>query len=106
MKIVRNGVEIELTEWELMQAHREYWVGCLAEDIKARIHEHTDDLLDDEEVWLPCFGDVRVEPLRALLKNDDEIAQMAEEMQNALDDNGCISDCFWDTADNVIADHI
>lgn len=106
MKIVRDNQEIELTDAEMMQAHNEYWLGCLAEDIKARIHEHTDDLLDDEEVWLPGFGDVGAEPLRALLKNDAEIAQMAAEMQNALDENDCISDCFWATADNVLADHI
>ena len=99
-------VRFALTDAELMEAHHEYWRGCLAEDIKARIHEHTDDLPDDWEVWLPGFGDVKASALRALLKNDDEIAQMAAEMENALDENGCISDCFWDTADNVLAEHI
>lgn len=106
MIINRNGVEIELTEAELMEAHREYWLGCLAEDIKARIHEHTDDWHGNKRIWLPGYGDVRASALRKLLKRKKEIAQMAEEMQNALDDNGYISDCFWDTADNVIADHI
>lgn len=51
MKIIRNGVEYELTRRELYDAHEEYEYDCLIEDIKSKAEEMginlTDENLDD-----------------------------------------------------------
>lgn len=44
MKIIRNGVEYELTWSEIFDAHREYERECFIEDIKAKAEEIEVDL--------------------------------------------------------------
>lgn len=44
MKIIRNGVEYELTGREAYDAHREYERDCWIEDIKAKAEEMEIDL--------------------------------------------------------------
>lgn len=44
MKIIRNGVEYELTWREIFDAHREYERECFIEDIKAKAEEIEVDL--------------------------------------------------------------
>lgn len=44
MKIIRNGVEYELTWSEVFDAHREYERECFIEDIKAKAEEIEVDL--------------------------------------------------------------
>ena len=44
MKIIRNGVEYELTWSEIFDAHREYERECFIEDIKAKAEEMEVDL--------------------------------------------------------------
>ena len=44
MKIIRNGVEYELTWNEIFDAHREYERECFIEDIKAKAEEIEVDL--------------------------------------------------------------
>ena len=46
MKIIRNGVEYELTARELYDAHEEYEYNCLIEDIKSKAEERGIDLTD------------------------------------------------------------
>ena len=44
MKIIRNGVEYELTWSEIFDAYREYERECFIEDIKAKAEEIEVDL--------------------------------------------------------------
>ena len=44
MKIIRNGVEYELTWSEIFDAHKEYERECFIEDIKAKAEEIEVDL--------------------------------------------------------------
>lgn len=36
MKIIRNGIDIELTAEEMYEAHKEYEAACLQDDIESR----------------------------------------------------------------------
>ena len=49
MKIIRNGVEYELTWSEIFDAHREYERECFIEDIKAKAEEMEVDLFDEDD---------------------------------------------------------
>ena len=51
MKIYRNGVEIELTKMELMDAAKEYQHLCDVEDIKTMADFHT-----NEEEFTEAYG--------------------------------------------------
>lgn len=44
MKIIRSGVEYELTRSEVYDAHREYERDCWVEDIKAKAEDMEIDL--------------------------------------------------------------
>ena len=64
MKIIRNGVEYELTGTEVYDAHEEYEHNCLIEDIKAKAKEMEIDLTDKD------IGDIAYLAERNLGKND------------------------------------
>lgn len=109
MKITRNingtEVEFELTDIELADAKREYWRNCLKADVKARIQAEMDDPIDEEGTY--AFNNVvSVDALRELLNDEERIARIVERIERALDENCCISDCFWQTIDDTIGDDI
>lgn len=64
MKIIRNGVEYELTRSELYDAHREYEYDCLIEDIKAKAEEMGIDLTGED------LDDIAYLAERAIDRND------------------------------------
>ena len=48
MKIIRNGVDIELTAEEMYAAHQEYMTECLKDDIAARAEDIGVNVFDDQ----------------------------------------------------------
>ena len=66
MKIIRDGKEYELTFSEMMQAHEEYELDCMVEDVKG-VYEQSDCnvKLSEEQI-----AEIAHEALRTLSKND------------------------------------
>lgn len=66
MKIYRDGKEYELTFSELIQAHKEYELDCMIEDVKDRYAQGEYDVdLSDEQI-----EDIAMFAVHNLSKND------------------------------------
>lgn len=78
MKIIRNGIEFELTGKELFDAHREYERDCLIEDIVGKAAEMEVDL------------------------KDKDINQLADMVDKALGNNDSYWDSYWMTIEYVV----
>ena len=103
MKIVRKGfdcilnpVEIELTNREIEDAYRERRRYYNMEDIKSKI----ENMIEEYE------GEPEEEKLNAILEDEEKIRDLAEEFDNALDNNDSFMESFWITAENVILDEL
>ena len=94
MKITRNGIEIELTDREIEDAYRERRRYYNMEDIKSKI----ENMIEEYE------GEPEEEKLKALLEDEEEIRDLADEFDDALGDNDSYWESFWMTAENVILD--
>lgn len=66
MKIIRDGKEYELTFSEMMQAHEEYELDCMIEDVRG-VYEQGDCNVDLSEEQIK---EIAREALRTLSKND------------------------------------
>ena len=66
MKIIRDGKEYELTFSEMMQAHEEYELDCMIEDVRG-VYEQSDCNVDLSEEQIK---EIASEALRTLSKND------------------------------------
>ena len=71
MKIIRNGIEIELTEEELRNAHNEFHSNWIRDEIIYTVENECAALLDDER------------PPQAFL---DEIGMSFDEMISDIED--------------------
>lgn len=86
MKIIRNGVEIELTNEELRQAHDEYTNYCRIEDILDNIYDNYGILLDRE-------------------KNEKLLNSIAERSEDILSKNDGYYERFWDSVGAAIEEN-
>ena len=96
MKITRNGIEFELTDREIEDAYRERRRYYNMEDIKSKI----ENMIEEYE------GEPEEEKLNAILEDEEKIRDLAEEFDNALDNNDSFMESFWITAENVILDEL
>ena len=96
MKITRNGIEFELTDREIEDAYREKRRYYNMEDIRSKIENMIEEYEEEPEE----------EKLKALLDDDEKIRDLADEFDNALDENESFMESFWMTAENVILDTI
>ena len=103
MKIKRKGfdcilnpIEIELTEQEVEDAYRERRRYYNMEDIRSKI----ENMIEEYE------GEPEEEKLKVLLDDDEKIRDLADEFDNALDENDSFMESFWMTAENVILDEL
>ena len=96
MKITRNGIEIELTDREIEDAYREKRRYYNMEDIRSKIENMIEEYEEEPEE----------EKLKALLDDDEKIRDLADEFDNALDENESFMESFWMTAENVILDEL
>lgn len=96
MKITRNGIEFELTDWEIEDAYRERRRYYNMEDIKSKI----ENMIEEYE------GEPEEERLKVILENEEEIRDLADAFDNALDNNDSFMESFWMTAENVILDEL
>lgn len=71
MKIVRNGVEYELTETELYDAYRECQRSHFIEDIKAKAEEMEQNL------------------------DGIDIERLVDHAERAYNNDDCLWDCYW-----------
>lgn len=96
MKIMRNGIEIELTEQEIEDAYRERRRYYNMEDIRSKL----ENMIEEYE------GEPEEPTLRKFLEDDETIRDLAEDFDNALDNNDSFMESFWMTAEAVIKDAI
>ena len=96
MKITRNGIDFELTDREIEDAYREKRRYYNMEDIRSKIENMIEEYEEEPEE----------EKLKALLDDDEKIRDLADEFDNALDENESFMESFWMTAENVILDTI
>lgn len=78
MKIIRNGIEIELTGMELFDAHQEYERSCLIEDIRGKAEEMEVDL------------------------KEKDLNQLADIVDKTLSNNDSYWDSYWMSIEYVI----
>lgn len=96
MKIMRNGIEIELTEQEIEDAYRERRRYYNMEDIRSKLENMIEEYDGESE-----------EPiLKKFLEDEEAIRDLAEDFDNALDENDSFMESFWMTAEAVIKDAI
>lgn len=81
MKIIRNGIEIELTPEELRHAYDEYERICHAEDVK---------------FFLGQFGENI---------SDELIDNIVTDWLDMIADNDYIAESHWDTLEYVLKEH-
>lgn len=105
MKIVRNGVEIELTDAEVEQVYRERRHYYNTEDIRSRLEQNVDDNdPDDKEIWIGSYIETTAGRVRELLADDEWVSKCAERFDDALSKNDGFMESFWMTADQAIED--
>lgn len=87
MKIIRNGQEFELTSSELTQAHVEFELDCMIEDVKEKYEngEYNVELTEEQIKEIASFA------LHNLNKNDDYFEAYWMSVKYALDNY--IEDC-------------
>lgn len=96
MKILRNGIEIELTEQEIEDAYRERRRYYNMEDIRSKL----ENMIEEYE------GEPEEPILKKFLDDEEAIRNLAEDFDNALDENESFMESFWMTAEKVIEDAI
>lgn len=113
MKIVRNGVEIELTDDEVEKAYRERKSYYNREDLIHKIKAYCDETDWEDEIFAP--DDMEVEIGNAVItvaelqkKIDDPqwMDDLDDSFENALGNNDSYWESFWMTAEAVIEDAI
>jgi hypothetical protein len=82
MKIYRDGKEFELTFSELMQAHEEYKLDCMIEDVK-NVYEQSEHEVDLSEEQT---REMAIQALHNLGKNDSYFEAYWMSVQCTLDD--------------------
>lgn len=95
MKIVRNGVEIELTPAEVREAHDEYSKQCRNEDILSKLKERLENDVDNQ-VLINLVND---------LEENINIA-LIEKVENALSKNDGYYESYWSTVDYVLDEEL
>ena len=99
MKIVRNGVEIELTPAEVREAHDEYSKQCRNEDILSKLKERLEKRLEkdvDSQILINLVND---------LEENINIA-LIEKVENALSKNDGYYESYWSTIDYVLDEEL
>ena len=84
MKIYRDGKEYELTFSEMLNAHTEYELDCMIEDIKG--------LLESK--------------IRKVELSEDQIRKVAEEAIDNLGQNDSYFDVYWMSVEYTLDDYI
>lgn len=82
MKIYRDGKEFELTFSELMQAHEEYKLDCMIEDVKYVYEQSEHEVYLSEEQ----IREMAIQALHNLGKNDSYFEAYWMSVQCTLDD--------------------
>lgn len=88
MKIYRNGVEIELTEDEIYEAHQIFRNQCDVEDILNQLDYDENEFMDDYGISLNDFAVQAAEIYRSYMDSDESWYNNAslaiEDMVDAL----------------------
>ena len=80
MKIVRNGIEYELTRTELYDAYRECQRSYFIEDIKAMAEEMEQNL------------------------DGVDIERLVDHAEHAYNNDDCLWDCYWRDIEYALED--
>lgn len=101
MKIIRNGIEIELTNQEIEDAYRERQHYYQIEDIKCRIEEEIENSDDKSQVYIgnTCMT---ADEWRNLSKT--QLDDLADRFDRAIDNNDSWMDSYWRTIDAILED--
>ena len=84
MKIYRDGKEFELTFSEMIQAHEEYKLDCMIEDVRSKYEE----------------GDYDVE------LSEEQIEEVAMFAVNSLSKNDSYFEAYWMSVEYTLDDYI
>jgi hypothetical protein len=84
MKIYRDGKEYELTLSEMLNAHAEYELDCMIEDVKGLLGHKT----------------------RKVELSEDQIRKVAEEAIDNLGQNDSYFDVYWMSVEYTLDDYI
>lgn len=95
MRIIRNGVEIELTPSEVREAHDEYSKQCRNEDVLSKLEERLENDVDNQ-ILINLVND---------LEENINIT-LIEKVENALSKNDGYYESYWSTIDNVLDEEI
>ncbi len=82
MKIYRDDKEIELTFSEMIQAHEEYKLDCMIEDVKSILEGGTRDV----ELSAEQIKEVAIDAVHNLGKNDSYYEAYWMSVEYTLDD--------------------
>ena len=82
MKIYRDGKEYELTFSEMIQAHEEYELDCMVEDVRSKYEEGDYDVEISEEQ----MEEVAMFAVKNLSKNDSYFEAYWMSVEYTLDD--------------------
>ena len=111
MKIIRNGIEIELTDEEVQDAYRERKIWFNKQDLIHKIKSYCDEDDWENEIFAPDddvveIGKVSITVAELQRKiNDPKFMEDLElEFQDALDNNDSFWESFWMSAEYVIED--
>ena len=84
MKIIRDGKEYELTFSEMIQAHEEYELDCMVEDVRSKYEE----------------GDYDVE------LSEDDISEVAGFALHNLSKNDSYFEAYWMSVEYTLYNYI
>ena len=84
MKIYRDGKEFELTFSEMIQAHEEYELDCMIEDVRSKYEE----------------GEYDVE------LSEDDISEVASFALHNLGKNDSYFESYWMSVEYTLGDYI
>lgn len=102
MKIKRDGIEIELTDAEMIEIYDEQKRRYQIEDIKHRIEELIEDNEDDD---LVCVDGKhrKVATLKEAMEDNELLVEVADELENSLNWNDGYLETYWTIAEYAIA---
>ena len=103
MKIMRNGIVIELTDAEIEDAYREREAYYHTEDIKSRLAEHIDeDDPDDRVIWVTGSACTTAGEIRRMMEDPEWLEKARQRFDKALWHNDGYYECYNMTADYII----
>ena len=111
MNIVRDNVQIELTDAEIEAAYRERQKYYHKLDLEGKIKEYCDNnrfdfSIDDEKEYEIGKTVVKGKDLKNLINDSEWMDSLTEDFDSLLDGYDSYWECYWTAAENAIEEAI